>query len=204
MSDASPDPANAAQDPKAAARAAAFVRRKTARRADIAAGGGAAAAAAALFLDAFETPAGQVVSGYRPIRTELDPTPLMAALLERGARLCVPVIEAAGRPLLFREWTPAARMISGPFGAEVPEHGDWLSPSLLIAPLAAFDRGGGRLGYGGGFYDRTLEQLSAIGPVQAVGYAYAAQQDDALPLEPTDWRLDAVVTEREVIRPRVG
>jgi 5-formyltetrahydrofolate cyclo-ligase len=142
-----------------------------------------------------------VVSGYRPIRTEIDPTPLMETLHAAGHRLCVPVIQGAGLPLKFREWIPGAEMVAGEFGAQVPATGDWLEPQLLIAPLVAFDANGWRLGYGGGFYDRSLEGLRAKRRTLAVGFAYAAQQVDAVPRDPTDQQLDAIVTEQGIIRP---
>ncbi len=177
---------------KAAARTAAFAARKAA----YAAGGDAAARTAAeRFLRAVPVAAGAVVSGYRPIRTEIDPTPLMRALIDRGATLCVPVIDGPARPLRFKSWTPDSAMVPGPFGAEIPAEGDWVEPELLIAPLLAFDRALYRLGYGGGFYDRTLERLRGVRPTRAVGLAYGAQRVDAVPREPTDQPLDAVVTE---------
>ncbi|MEM7498209.1 MAG: 5-formyltetrahydrofolate cyclo-ligase [Pseudomonadota bacterium] len=146
---------------------------------------------------------GTVVAGYRPIRTEIDPTPAMVALHEAGARLSVPVIEGTGLPLSFRAWAPGCREVEGPFGAVVPAEGDWLQPTILIVPLVAFDAAGYRLGYGGGFYDRTLERLRAAEPAtRAIGFAYAAQELAALPLEPTDQRLDAVITEEGRRAPR--
>lgn len=182
---------------KIAARRAAFARRKAAK----AAAPEAVEQAAARFLAEVPFEEGEIVSGYRPIRTELDPTPLMLSLHERGLRLCVPVIAAESQPLAFREWTPTCAMIVGAFDAEVPEIGDWLEPTLLIAPLVGFDRAGWRLGYGGGFYDRTLHKLRALRPTRAIGYAYAAQELEAAPRDPTDQPLDAVVTERETIFP---
>ncbi|MEO1329490.1 MAG: 5-formyltetrahydrofolate cyclo-ligase [Pseudomonadota bacterium] len=180
---------------KAAARRAAFAARKQAH----AEGGPAAAeAAAAAFLDAVPVGAGEIVSGYRPIRTEIDPTPLMTALIARGATLAVPVIEGPGLPLSFRVWTPESRMIEGPFKAEIPADGATVEPTLLIAPLVAFDADFYRLGYGGGFYDRTLERLRARRPTRAIGLAYAAQEVPAAPREPTDQPLDGVATERGV------
>lgn len=143
---------------------------------------------------------GMVIAAYMAMRTELDPTRAMTSLAEEN-RICVPVIEAKGQPLRFREWRPGCRMVDGPFGARVPEHGDWLEPEIVIAPLVAFDRGCNRLGYGGGFYDRTLELLRAKRPTQAIGFAYAAQELSDLVVEPTDQRLDAVVTEAGVFRP---
>lgn len=143
----------------------------------------------------------RVASAYRRIRTELDPEPLMLALLEAGCRLCVPVIQGTGLPLRFRAWRPGARMQPGPFGAQVPAEGDWLEPDLLIVPLLAFDRAGRRLGYGGGFYDRTIAKLRAAAPVRAVGFAYAAQEVAEVPVDETDALLDAIATEAGVIRP---
>jgi 5-formyltetrahydrofolate cyclo-ligase len=173
---------------KAAARAAAFARRKAAFEA------GHADASAQLRAVLAEH-AGKALAGYMPMRSEIDPLPAMAV---HAGRVCVPVIQGKGRPLKFREWTPEAEMVAGEFGARVPASGDWLVPEVLIVPLVAFDRRGGRLGYGGGFYDRTLEQLRARGPVTAIGYAWAAQEAEGLPLEPTDQPLDMIVTERGI------
>ncbi|WP_227284151.1 5-formyltetrahydrofolate cyclo-ligase [Boseongicola sp. H5] len=169
-----------------------------ARKAAFAEGHGLAATAA--LLAEIGPVSGHVISGYMPIRTELDPIPAMTALAARN-RVCVPVIAAKGEPLRFREWTPAAEMVPGPFGALIPADGDWLEPDILIVPLVGFDRAANRLGYGGGFYDRTLARLRANGPVRAVGFAFAAQQLPPLPVEPTDQPLDAVVTEAGTIRP---
>ena len=194
---------------KAALREAAQARRKAAHDAARTTGRGAAEAARDQFLAAGldRAPgdgaggAARVASGYRRIRTELDPEPLMLALIEAGWRLSVPVIEGRGLPLRFREWRPGVRMRPGPFGAQVPDEGDWLEPGLLIVPLLAFDGAGRRLGYGGGFYDRTIARLRAAGPVRAVGFGYAAQEVGEVPADATDARLDAIVTEAGVIRP---
>jgi 5-formyltetrahydrofolate cyclo-ligase len=186
-------------DVKAALRQTAYAARKAAF--DARAETGAVAAATSHLLAEIGPPAGRTVSGYMPIRTELDPLPAMTALHGMGARLCVPVIVAKGQPLDFREWTPGCALTEGPFGAMIPETGDWLTPDTLIVPLIAFDPACNRLGYGGGFYDRTLARLRAAGPVRAIGLAFAAQRVPALPVEPTDMALDAIVTERGVIRP---
>jgi len=140
--------------------------------------------------------AGKVLSGYLPIRTEIDPMPVMSAW---SGPVGVPVIAGKGRPLGFHRWVPGCDLVDGPFGARIPASVDPLVPEVLIVPLVAFDRSGGRLGYGGGFYDRTIAELRAGGSVVAVGFAYAAQEDDDLPKEPTDARLDAIVTEADVI-----
>jgi 5-formyltetrahydrofolate cyclo-ligase len=144
---------------------------------------------------------GVPLAGYMPIRTEIDPLPAMEEAAAHGP-VAVPVIEAAGQPLRFARWTPEAPMVEGAFGARVPADLQWVVPQIVIVPLVAFSRVGGRLGYGGGFYDRTLEGLRARGPVLAIGFAFAAQQDDDLPLEPTDQPLDLIVTEQGVIEVR--
>ncbi|WP_371286182.1 5-formyltetrahydrofolate cyclo-ligase [Albidovulum sp.] len=92
-------------------------------------------------------------------------------------------------------------MVPGTFGALVPAEGDWIEPEVLIVPLLAFDRRGYRLGYGGGFYDRTLEALRARGPVTAIGFAFAAQEVDEVPIEATDQPLDIVVTDKGILIP---
>jgi 5-formyltetrahydrofolate cyclo-ligase len=175
-------------DIKALARSQAFARRAEA----FAAGQGQAAEILAEFL---ASQAGKVLSGYMPMRTEINPLPAMAA---HQGPLGVPVIMAKAAPLRFREWSPGAKMVEGAFKALIPEDGAWVEPQVLIVPLLAFDARGYRLGYGGGFYDRTLEGLRQRGPVLAVGFAFAAQQVDAVPIDAFDQRLDAVVTEKGV------
>jgi 5-formyltetrahydrofolate cyclo-ligase len=96
---------------------------------------------------------------------------------------------------MFREWTPGCALIEGPFKAMIPERGDWLTPEALIVPLVAFDAALNRLGYGGGFYDRTLAKLRAAAPVEAIGFAFAGQELPRVPADATDQPLDAVVTE---------
>ena len=177
-------------DIKDTARKAAKARRKAAKVTHP----DAADAAMAVFLDAVPISADDIVSAYRPIFSELDPTLLMQVLHERGIRLCVPVIVGQAQPLVFRAWSPGARMEVGAFGAEIPVDAPEVIPTLLIAPMLAFDRSLWRLGYGGGFYDRTLEGLRARGRTRAFGYAYAEQEMDAVPIEPTDQPLDGVVT----------
>ena len=164
---------------------------------------GAAEAARDHFLASRLLTGVEVVSGYCPIRTELDVMPLMDALHDAGHRVCVPVIQSAGQALRFHEWWPGVEMQDGPFGAQVPKGTQALEPELVIAPLVGFDRAGWQLGYGGGFYDRSLEALRAKRRTRAFGYAYAAQELDAVPIETTDQRLDGVVTELGVIRPLV-
>jgi 5-formyltetrahydrofolate cyclo-ligase len=174
---------------KADARRDAFAVRK-------AAFGAGQGQAAELLADLLAGHAGRVLAGYMPMRTEIDPLPAMAA--HRGT-VCVPVIAGAGLPLRFREWSPGCAMTPGEFGALIPAEGAWLEPEVLIVPLLAFDARGYRLGYGGGFYDRTLERLRGLHPVLAVGFAFAAQQVPEVPVEPTDQRLDAILTETGLV-----
>ena len=143
---------------------------------------------------------GVPLAGYAQMRSEIDPTPAMEEAAAHGP-VGLPVIMAKDAPLRFRLWEPGCAMAAGPFGAQVPATGGWMIPQILIVPLLAFTRSGGRLGYGGGFYDRTLQALRAQGPVMAVGFAYAAQEDPALPLEPTDQPLDLIVTAQGIITP---
>ena len=108
----------------------------------------------------------------------------------------MPEIVGKGEPLVFREWWPGVEMIDGPFGAAIPKETHELLPDLLLVPLVAFDRAGWRLGYGGGFYDRTLEKLRSTRCVSAIGLAYSAQEIESVPTEPTDQRLDGLLTEQ--------
>lgn len=177
---------------KEAARTTGFERRKEAHEQ---VSGPMAAARLQEYLEPY---AGRTISGYMPIRTEIDPLSVMAKMSEVGF-MTVPVIEGANQPLKFRVWTPDCDLVPGPYGAKVPASGDWLEPDVLIVPLVAFNRDGGRLGYGGGFYDRTLEMLRGRRKTIAVGFAYGGQEDSNLPLESTDQPLDAIVTERETL-----
>lgn len=136
------------------------------------------------------------LAGYMPMRNEIDP---LASMRSHPGPVCVPVIEGRARPLVFHGWTPETAMIEGAFKARIPVKGQPMVPQALIVPLLAFDRRGYRLGYGGGFYDRTLEMLRRAGPVFAVGLAYDAQQVPLVPTEPTDQPLDAIVTPQGLI-----
>jgi 5-formyltetrahydrofolate cyclo-ligase len=128
------------------------------------------------------------------MRTEIDPTAAMEEASAHGP-VGVPMILGAGQPLKFRLWEPGVEMIAGEFGAFIPAEGDWMTPEIVIVPLVAYDLTGGRLGYGGGFYDRTLEGLRANQATLAIGFAYTAQQADSIPLEPTDQPLNLMITE---------
>lgn len=175
-------------DIKALARAEAFARRAVAFA-------GGQGQAAEILADYLARHRGRVLAGYMPMRTEIDPLPAMAA---HQGPVGVPVIVAKASPLRFREWSPGCRLVEGAFKAMIPEEGAWVEPEVLIVPLLAWDRRGFRLGYGGGFYDRTLAGLRARGPVVAVGFAFAAQEVEAVPTDAFDQRLEAVVTEKGV------
>jgi 5-formyltetrahydrofolate cyclo-ligase len=168
-----------------------------------AAGEVAAARFSARALKLIEGLPGQTVSGYIPVRHEMDVSPLMEALAKAGKALALPVVSEAGAPLIFRQYTPGGALIPGAFSIPVPPASSPLvTPDILIVPLAAFDRAGHRLGYGGGFYDRTLAALRAQGQgdVTAIGAAFHGQELDAIPREKTDQPLDWIVTDRETIR----
>ncbi len=175
---------------KATARRAALAARKAAK--ECAAQTGAEAAAQAHLRAALAPHTGAVLAGYMPIRTEIDPLPVMAA---HDGKVAVPVIRGKGLALEFHRWQPGCAMVEGPFGAMVPARPEKLVPRVLIVPLVGYDARGFRLGYGGGFYDRTLMALRATGPVTAIGFAFAAQATRALPVDNFDQRLDALVTE---------
>lgn len=144
---------------------------------------------------------GAVVSGYLPIEDEMDVLPLLRAAIGRGHAACVPVVQGKGLPLIFRRWTPETPLAAGVFGVEVPgPEVPEAVPDLLFVPLLGFDRRGFRMGYGAGFYDRTLAGLRAQRPVLAVGVGYAGQEVDAVPTGAHDQALDWIVTDREAIR----
>jgi 5-formyltetrahydrofolate cyclo-ligase len=142
-----------------------------------------------------------VVSVYWPIRSEVNTRPLIETLCERGLKVALPIMMAVKRPLLFRAFEPGDELAKGPFGLSEPSSNKaTLEPDIVFAPLAAFDRKGYRLGYGGGLYDATLNALRAKHPVTAIGVAYAVQEADSIPIEDHDQKLDFIITERETIR----
>ncbi|MBY0407249.1 MAG: 5-formyltetrahydrofolate cyclo-ligase, partial [Rickettsiales bacterium] len=147
-------------------------------------------------------PAGAVVGGYVPHRGELDVFPALEALAARGHSVCLPGIEDNDKPLFFRRWRVGEKLAPGRYGIAVPEMGSpILRPDVLLVPLIAFDRSGHRLGYGAGYYDRTLAQMrSRESGVLAVGVAYAQQEVESLPADEHDERMDAIVTEKETIK----
>jgi 5-formyltetrahydrofolate cyclo-ligase len=152
------------------------------------------------FLAAIELAAGIPVSAYWPLDDEFDPRPLFQHLHGRGHPIGLPAIVGRGQPLLFRRWEPGMVLVRGNFKVMTPPPGaPEIVPRMLLVPLLAFDRAGYRLGYGGGFYDRTLAKLRATGDALAVGLAFAVQEVPAVPCDDTDQPLDWIVTEREAI-----
>jgi 5-formyltetrahydrofolate cyclo-ligase len=143
---------------------------------------------------------GAIVSGFMPMRSEINPLPLMKKLADAGVQLALPVTGRRGQPLTMRLWTWGEPLASGVWGIREPKpEAPQVDPDILLVPLLAFDHAGRRLGYGGGFYDLTLAQLRSRKAVIAVGLAYAAQEIASVPTTPRDARLDLVLTERDVI-----
>lgn len=179
-------------DEKKAARDRALALRAAAHAAH---GDGAGRRLAAQGLDFLSPSPRAVVSGFCAIRDEIDPGPLLDWLHREGFALALPVMQGRGKPLLMRSWAPGDEMGSVQWGIRepLPEKAEvW--PDILLVPLLAFDRRGWRLGYGGGFYDRTIAKLSALKPITAVGIAYDELEVDAVPHESYDQRLDWVLT----------
>lgn len=142
-----------------------------------------------------------VVAGYWSARNEVDLGEALAQLSERGHELCLPVIEAPGEALFFRRWRIGHPLELGKFGIRIPPESEpALMPGAIIVPLVAFDSAGHRLGYGAGYYDHTIRQLREHeNSVQIIGAAYSMQQVERIPAEAHDEKLDAVVTEKEVL-----
>lgn len=161
------------------------------------------AAAEAIAARAFPLPIspGIVVSGFMPLKSEINPLPLMKTLAAAGATLVLPKIAGRGKPLVMRAWQWGAPLDTGQWGirepkADAPE----VDPDILLVPLLAFDRTGQRIGYGAGYYDMTIGRLRSCKTVTAVGIAFAMQEVSTVPATERDARLDLVLTEREAIR----
>jgi 5-formyltetrahydrofolate cyclo-ligase len=147
--------------------------------------------------DALGIAGGSVVGGYAALPGEADPRLLLEALARKGCAIAFPRVHAKGAPLVFHRCEPGQELRKGAYGIPEP-HADWpvVQPRVLLVPLLAFDAHGHRLGYGGGFYDRTIANLGE--PLRTIGVAYAGQEVDVLPREPHDYPLDAVVTENGI------
>jgi 5-formyltetrahydrofolate cyclo-ligase len=146
----------------------------------------------------FALAAGAIVSGYAPIRNEIDPAPLMKKLAAQGARLALPTVNARGRSLIFRVWSPGDRLTLGALGIPEPSPAAAeIVPDIMLVPLAAFDRQGHRIGYGAGHYDHTFAHLRKTKAVVGVGLAFAVQEIEAVPALSHDVALDYVLTETD-------
>jgi 5-formyltetrahydrofolate cyclo-ligase len=148
------------------------------------------------FLEQIPIPAGATVSLFVAIGEEADPVPLIEALRARGNPIALPRVVGKGKPLAFHLYAPGAKLVPGVFGLSQPAS-DWpeAAPDILAVPLLAFDASGNRLGYGAGFYDRTLSGLRAKKTVLAAGYAFAAQEVAVVPHHEGDQKLDWIVTD---------
>jgi 5-formyltetrahydrofolate cyclo-ligase len=147
-----------------------------------------------------EVTPGLIVSGFSPMRTEVNPIALMRKFADAGAQLALPAIAGRGKPLMMRAWKFGDPFKAGQWGIRepVPEAPE-VVPDILIVPLAAFDRAGHRIGYGAGYYDMTIHAVRAKKEAIAIGIAFAAQEIPKVPATERDERLDLVLTEREVI-----
>ena len=151
------------------------------------------------FIHKISLPVPSVIAAYWPTQDECDPRPLMTALSAQGHRICLPVITDKNQPLEFRAYTIGDALVSGMYDIPAPAPTDAaIRPDVVLVPLLAFDATGQRLGYGGGYYDRSLSALRAQQKITAIGIAYAGQELPALPTHDGDQRLDAIVTEAGV------
>lgn len=143
---------------------------------------------------------GAIVSGFSPLKTEINPIPLMRKLADAGAHLALPVVARRGKPLIMRAWSFGAPLGSGVWGIREPQaDAPEVAPDVLLVPLLAFDRNGHRIGYGAGYFDMTIAALRRVKPIVAAGIAFGCQEIDAVPVTPRDARLDLVLTEREIL-----
>lgn len=145
-----------------------------------------------------------VVSGTSPINHEINPMPLMEALQKMGHQLCLPITSQRATPLLFRAYKIGDELVPDVWNIGVPKETQTIcEPDILLCPMVAFDRTGARLGYGGGYYDATLQSLRAKKAITVVGVAYAAQEVPIVPTGKYDQKLDIIITEKEVIVPAI-
>ena len=139
------------------------------------------------------------IAGYWPIADELDVKPLLQMLSRAGIKVSLPTVIPDQKRLVFQGWSENTQLVKGPYGTLQPHRSSaFITPDILMIPLLAFDAEGGRLGYGGGYYDRTLSELRKKKEITAVGIAYAGQEINEVPTCPNDQRLDWIVTETGV------
>ncbi len=191
MSDSTPP-----DTPKARLRAAALARRDALPPGERAAA--AETIAARVLPVAFKR--GQIVSGFMPMQSEINPLPLLRKFAAAGAKLALPAIAGRGKPLIMRAYTFGDELARGQWGIREPKpQARAVDPDILIVPLACFDRAGHRIGFGAGYYDMTINALRAKKAITAIGVAFATQEIPQVPATERDARLDLVLTERELI-----
>jgi 5-formyltetrahydrofolate cyclo-ligase len=157
----------------------------------------ASKAASTHFFDGIRLAPSDVVAAYWPIRDELDVKPVLTRLMDSGQPVCLPVVLGDGMPLELRLWEQGAALYPSGFGTLAPDElAPHVEPDVILMPLLGFDKAGTRLGYGGGYYDRTLFGLSKR--PKLIGFAFAVQQFEHIPREAHDVPLDAVVTEKGI------
>jgi 5-formyltetrahydrofolate cyclo-ligase len=189
-------------EPSSLARQKAALRREALARRDALPAAERQAAAEAIAVRPFPLALkpGVVISGFMPVKSEINPLPLMRELAAAGARLALPAVAGRGKPLIMRAYAYGDPLAAGVWGIREPEaDAPGVEPDILLVPLLAFDRKGNRIGYGAGYYDMTINRLRGLKTVVAVGIAYAAQEVPAVPATPRDARLDLMLTERDVI-----
>jgi len=141
-----------------------------------------------------------IVSGFMPLKSEINPLPLMRKLADAGARLALPAVAGRGKPLIMRSWQWSEPLVPGVWGIREPgPAAATVEPDIVLVPLLAFDRSGHRVGYGAGYYDLTITQLRVSKQIAAVGIAFAAQEVETVPRTAFDAQLDLVLTENETI-----
>jgi 5-formyltetrahydrofolate cyclo-ligase len=141
-----------------------------------------------------------IVSGFMPLKSEVNPLPLMRKLADAGARLALPAVAGRGKPLIMRSWQWSEPLVPGVWGIREPgPAAATVEPDIVLVPLLAFDRSGHRVGYGAGYYDLTITQLRVSKQIAAVGIAFAAQEVETVPRTAFDAQLDLVLTENETI-----
>ena len=147
-----------------------------------------------------DIPAKSIISGFWPLADEIDTRPLLEALHKAGHKVLLPVMQGANQPLVFACWAPGDKLVTGNFKTQEPAPEKIkMVPQIMICPLLAFDRQGFRMGYGGGFYDRSIAQIQSNQPLTTIGIAFAAQEVESVITGPYDQPLDKIITEKEVI-----
>ena len=145
-------------------------------------------------------PRGKIIAGYWPLGDEIDPRPALIALGDAGGQMALPAVAGQGMVLIFRGWRQGDALESGPFGtAHPPSRAPLVEPDTLLLPLIAFDAAGNRLGYGAGYYDRTVATLRRQRKILVIGIAYDEQEVPEVPAAPHDQRLDAIITDRRTL-----